>query len=183
MKLKGNISWFHLFILYLYFFPFFPFISWCDTWKTQVLLACVVSQRCSTVSFGDLLESYWFPVLESVPNTECLILLFALRIARCLCIFPSVFQALQPVATSSDRSRAKVKIAGQSFQAHLYGQFSGWCWDSPNCLRHNWDDDTYLWISLSYRYMKSRLQKILNSSEEAVLQNHSDDSSQESNRF
>ena len=38
-------------------------------------------------------------------------------------------------------------------------------------------------MSLSYRYMKSRLQKILNSSEEAVLQNQSDDSSQESNRF
>ena len=31
--------------------------------------------------------------------------------------------------------------------------------------------------------MKSRLQKILNSSEEVVLRNHSDDSSQESNRF
>ena len=171
-----------LYPLFVFLF-FFPFISWYDTWKTQVLLACVFSQRCSTVSIADTLESYWFPVLESVSSTKCLILLFALWIARCLCIFPSVFHALQPGATSSDRSRTKVKIAGLSFQSQLYGQFSGWCWDSPNCLRHNWDDDTHLWISLSYRYMKSRLQKILSSSEEVVLQNHSDDSSQESNRF
>ena len=115
-----------LYPLFVFLF-FFPFISRCDIWKTQVLLACVVSQRCSTVSIADVLESYWFPALESVSNTKCLVLLFALWIARCLCIFPSVFHALQPVATSSDRSRTKVKIAGQSLQSQLYSQFSGWC--------------------------------------------------------